>query len=76
MVLLLMLLFSFRLHVLEKYIVGRRDLFDVIVNLLSHLELLLYAKPISLTVGSTDVYGIIFYHVYLLPWLTTPPPPQ
>ena len=30
-------------------------------------------KPISFLFGSTNVYGIIFYQVYLLPLLTIPP---
>ena len=34
----------------------------------------MYYKPISLLVGSNNVYGIIFYQVYLLPWFTIPPP--
>ena len=72
LVLLLMLLFYFRRHVAEKYLVGHRDLFDAIVNLLPHLELLMYSKPIPFLVGSTNVYGIIFYRVYLLPWITIP----
>ena len=33
----------------------------------------MYAKNISFLVGNTNVYGIIFYQVYLLPWLTFPP---
>ena len=70
-----MIIFSFRWHVAEKALVGCRDWFGVIVNLLPHLELLLYAKPISLIIVSTNVYGIIFDQVYLLSRLTTPPPP-
>ena len=72
MVLFLVLLFSLGCHVSERSLVGRRDLFVVIVNLLPYLELLIYAKPISFLVGSTTVYGIIFYQVYPLPWLTIP----
>ena len=70
--LLLMLFFYFRCHVAEKSIVDHIDWFGVILNLLTHLELLMYAKPISFMVGSTNVYGIIFYQVYLLPWITIP----
>ena len=33
---------------------------------------LIYTKPISLMVGSSTVYGIIFYQAHLLPWITTP----
>ena len=67
-----MVFFSFRFHVADKSFVGCRDLFGIIVNLLPHLELLMYAKPISFLVGSNNVYGIIFYQVYLLPWITIP----
>ena len=63
LVLLLILLFFFRCNFAEKYIVSRRDWFGVIVNLLPHIALLIYAKPISLLVGSTNMYGIIFYPV-------------
>ena len=74
MVLLLMILFPFRFHVAEKSIVGHRDLFIVIVNLFPHPELLMYAKPISFPVGNTNMYGIIFYQIYLQPCLNNPPP--
>ena len=76
MVLFLVFFFSFRWHVEEKGLVGYRDWFEVIVNLFMHLELLMYAKSISFLAGSTNVYGIIFYQMYLLPWLTIPPPPM
>ena len=33
----------------------------------------MYAKPISFLFISTNVYGIIFYQVHLLQWLTTTP---
>ena len=36
---------------------------------MSHLDLLTYSKPITFMVGITNMYGIIFYQVYLLPWL-------
>ena len=65
----LMTLFSFTVPVAEKDLVGRMDLFGVTVNLLPHIELLIYAKPTSLLVGSTNAYAIMFYQVYLLPWL-------
>ena len=58
----------------EKDIVCCRYWFDVIVNLLSRIDLLMYAKPISLLVDSNNVYRIVFYQLYLLSWLTTPPP--
>ena len=73
MSLFLMILFSFRCHDGEEAIVVRRDRFGGIVNLLPYLELLMYAKPTSFMVGSTNVYSIIFYQVYLLPWLNIPP---
>ena len=47
----------------EKALVGCRDLSGVTVNLLPHIELLIYAKPTSLLVGSINAYGIIFYQV-------------
>ena len=72
LVLLMILMFSFIFHVAEKYLVGRRDWFGVIVNLLLHLELFIYAKPISFLVGSTNVYVIIFYQMYLLPYPIIP----
>ena len=75
MVLLLMFFFSLILYFAEKYIVGCRDWFDVIVNLLPYLRLLMYAKYISFMVVSSNVYGIIFYQMYLTPCLTTPTPP-
>ena len=75
MVLFLVFFFSFRWHVEEKGLVGYREWFEVIVNLFMHLELLMYAKSISFLAGSNNVYGIIFYQMYLLPWLTIPPPP-
>ena len=34
----------------------------------------MYDKHISFIFGITTVYGIIFYQVYLLPWITIPPP--
>ena len=61
-------------YVAQKDIVGPRDQFGLILNLLPHLELLMYAKPISLLVGSTNFYGIISYQMYLLPWITASPP--
>ena len=66
-----MILFSFICHISEKSVVGCRDWFGVILNLFPHLELLMYAKHISLLVDSNTVYGIIFYQMYLLP---CPPP--
>ena len=33
----------------------------------------MYDKHISFIFGITTVYGIIFYQVYLLPWITIPP---
>ena len=35
----------------------------------------MYVKPISFLGGSNNLYGIIFNKMYLIPWLTTPPPP-
>ena len=36
----------------------------------------MHAEPISFMVGTTNIYGGIFYQMYLLPHLTiTPPPP-
>ena len=68
-----MLIFYFKFHIAEKSLVGRRDLFGIVLNLLPHLELLMFSKPISFLVGSPYVYEIIFYQLYLLPWITTPP---
>ena len=65
----LMVLFYFRGPVAEKALAVRRELFGVTVNLLPHIELLIYTKPTSFLVGSTNAYGIIFYQVDLLPWL-------
>ena len=65
-------LFYFVCHVAEKALVGHRELFGDVLNLLRHIELLIYAKPVSFLVGSTNVYGVIFYQVYLLSWLTIP----
>ena len=48
--------------------------FGIIVNLLPHIELLIYSKPMLLMVGITNVHGIIFYQVYLLTWITIPSP--
>ena len=59
--------------VAEKSIVGRIDWFGVIINLLPQIELLMYDKPISLLVGVTDMCGIVFYQVYLLPCITVLP---
>ena len=70
LVLFLMVFFSFRGPVVDKAIVGRRDLFGVTVNLFPYIELLIYAKPTSFLVGSKNSYGIIFYQFYLLPWIT------
>ena len=56
--------------VAEKSLVGRMDWFGVTVNLLPHLELFIYSKTTSLLVVSTNAYGIIFYQIDLLPWLT------
>ena len=42
---------------LRKTLVGCRDWFGVIVNLLTHIELLNYTKTISLLMGSTNFYG-------------------
>ena len=61
--------FSLRCPAAEKARVVRRYLFDVTVKLLPHIELLIYTKPTSFLVGSTNAYGIIFYKVYLLPRL-------
>ena len=44
-------------------LVGCRYLFGVTLNLLKNIELLMYAKPISFLVGSTNIYGGIFYQV-------------
>ena len=66
---LLIILFYFRCHVAEEYLVERRDWFGVNVNLLPHFDLSMYAKPISFLVVITNVYGIIFYQVYILPCL-------
>ena len=60
--------------VAEKDLDGRIDWFGVIVNLLPCLELLICAKPISFLIGSTNVYGIVFYQVYLLLQITNLPP--
>ena len=68
--LLLVILFSLRVPCVDKSLVFRRDWFGVTVNLLPHLEFLIYAKPNSFLVTSTNAYGIIFYQVGLLPWLT------
>ena len=65
----LLLSFYLRYQVKENTLVGCRNLFGAIVNLLTH-ELLMYAKPIALMVGSTNINGGIFYQMYLLPWLT------
>ena len=70
----LMIIFSFRFHVAEKALVDRSDWFDVILNLLQHLELLIYAKIISFLVGSNNVYGVISYQFHLLTWINTHPP--
>ena len=67
-----MFLFSLRCHDAKKDLVVRRDIFGVILNLLPHIEFLMYVKTILLMFGSNNVYGIIFYQVYLLPWLTIP----
>ena len=72
LVLFLKMFFPFIFCVAEKALVGCRDWFGVIVNLLPHREMLMDAKPITLLVGSTNVYGIIFYQVYLPPCLTIP----
>ena len=53
--------FSFRYQVAYNICVGFRDLFGAIVKLLLHLELLIYSKPISFLVNSTNVHGIILY---------------
>ena len=42
----------------------------VISDLFLCLELLLYAKPISLMVVINNIYGGIFYQMYFLPQLT------
>ena len=57
---LLMILLYLRCHVAKEALVSRRDRFGVIVKLLPYLELLMYAKPILLLVGSNNVYGTIF----------------
>ena len=60
--------------VAEKALDGSIDWFAVILNLLPCLELLIYSNPISFLVGSTNVYGIFFYQVYLLRRFTDLPP--
>ena len=42
--------------------VGCRDLFGAIVNLLS-LELLMYAELLKFTIGSNNMYEGIFYQM-------------
>ena len=69
---MLVVLFYLRCHVAMKSLVGRRDLFGVIVDLLPRLEFLIYYKHISFLVGSNNVYGIISYQVYFLPYITFP----
>ena len=62
-VFLMMILFYFRCHDAEEALVFHMGLFCVIVNLFTHLELLMYAKPTSFLVGSTNLYGMNFYQV-------------
>ena len=63
---------SFGCHIEEKTFAACGDWFGAIVNLLLHLQLLMYDKTILFLIGSTNVYGIIFYQVYLPQWLNIP----
>ena len=58
--------------VADNNLVVFRDLFGDIVNLFLHLELLMYSKTLEFLVDSTNMYGGIFYQIYILPWLTIP----
>ena len=70
---LLIIFFSYGYHIAVNTLVGYIEQFGAIVNLLSHNEFLfMYAKLIPFLVGSTNVYGILFYQVYLLPQITIP----
>ena len=55
LVLLLMIFFSFRYHVTDKNLVICRDWFGAIVKLLSHIELLMYTKILSLSIQPASV---------------------
>ena len=67
------LLVFLRWQVEDNNIVGCRDSFGAIVNLLP-IELLIYAEPLEFLVGIINIYGGIFYQMYLLPQLTIPYP--
>ena len=58
----------------EKALDGSIYWNGVIVNLFPCLDLLIYSKPISFLIGSTNVYRILFYQVYLLLRITNLPP--
>ena len=45
--------------------------FSDVVHLLSH-ELLIYAKSLAFMVGNTNIYGGVFYQMYLLPCINIP----
>ena len=51
-------------------LIGCRDWFGDILNLLNNIDLLLYAEPLTFLVISINIYGSIFYQVYLIPWIT------
>ena len=51
-------------------IMGCRDLFGDIVNLLQIIDLLMHDRPLVFLVFSYNIYGGIFYQMYLLSQLT------
>ena len=65
--LLLVNLFSFRGPVSEKALVGRMEGFGVTINILLHIELLIYVPHFWLVVL---MHMGFFYQVNLPPWLT------
>ena len=61
---------SWGLFFVFSWLIGCRDLFSGILNLLQNLELLIYSEPLLFMVGGYNIYGGVFYQIYLLPHLT------